>query len=137
MFNVEEIKESITVYNGKSMMATKVGGLKFLIFQINGCGLYITHYEINFVPKLGVSLFIINKNLKNGCHLSDKCLLIYLSKGTLLIPFEIMMKTTIVYFSGIKLLVNEYPDFYNTPSCLFMESKLILMRQYIRTFWFK
>jgi hypothetical protein len=42
LFNVEEINESITVGNGKSVMATKVGSLKCCIMQIDGSELDIT-----------------------------------------------------------------------------------------------
>jgi hypothetical protein len=52
LFNIEEINESITVCNGKSMMATKVGSLKCRIIQVDGSGLEITLPEVKYVPEL-------------------------------------------------------------------------------------
>jgi hypothetical protein len=49
LFNVEEIKENITVGNGKSMIATKIGSLKFWVIQLDGSGLDINLYEVYFV----------------------------------------------------------------------------------------
>jgi hypothetical protein len=62
MLNFEQIKESIMIGNGKSMMATKVGILKCQIIQLD---------EVKFVPELWVNLFSINKVLKNGYLLSS------------------------------------------------------------------
>jgi hypothetical protein len=50
MFNVEEIKVSITVGNDKSMMATKVGRMKLQVIQLDCSGLDITLHEVKFVP---------------------------------------------------------------------------------------
>jgi hypothetical protein len=66
LFNGEEIKDSITVGNGKSMMETKVGSLKFRVTQLDGSGLDITLHEVDFVTEIWVKLLIINKASKNG-----------------------------------------------------------------------
>jgi hypothetical protein len=71
MLNVEDIKESIAVGNGKSMMATIVESLKFRVIQLNGFRLDIALVDINYVPELWVDLFSINKVLKNGYLLSS------------------------------------------------------------------
>jgi hypothetical protein len=42
MFNVKDIPETITVGNGNSMTATKVGSLKRRVVQLNGSTLDIT-----------------------------------------------------------------------------------------------
>ena len=72
MFNIEEINESITVGNGKSMMATKVGSLKCRIIQVDGSGIDITLHEVKYVPELWVNLFSINKALKMDINLAIK-----------------------------------------------------------------
>jgi hypothetical protein len=64
LFNVEEIKESITVGNGKSMMATKVRCLKCRVIQLDGSGLDITLREVNFVPKLWFNFLRIQQSLE-------------------------------------------------------------------------
>jgi hypothetical protein len=72
LFNIEEINERITVSNGKSMTATKVGSLKYHIIQVDGSGLEITQNEVKYDPELWVNLLSINKELKKGHKLSNK-----------------------------------------------------------------
>jgi hypothetical protein len=52
LFNIEEINESSTVGNGKSMTATKVGSLKCCTIPIDGSELDITLNEVKYVPEL-------------------------------------------------------------------------------------
>jgi hypothetical protein len=66
MFNVKEIKENkenITVGNGKSKMATKIGSMNYQVIQIDGSGININLHEVKIIPKLWVILFSINKFL--------------------------------------------------------------------------
>jgi hypothetical protein len=72
MFNVEEIKESITVGKGKSMVTTKVGSLQWRIIQFDGSGLDINLHEVNFITGLWINFLSSNKALKNGYHLCNK-----------------------------------------------------------------
>ena len=81
MFNIQEIDEKITVGNGDSMTATKVGSLKRRVIQLDGSNLDITINEVKFVPDLCANLFSINKAIKNGFSLSNKETAISLSKG--------------------------------------------------------
>jgi hypothetical protein len=96
----------ITVGNGKIMTATKIGSLKCRVIQLDGSKLDITFHEDKFVPKLWLSLFIVNKDLKNVYHLSNQSLSIFLLKGSVLVTFDRVMRTTNGSVSGIKLLVN-------------------------------
>ena len=114
LFNIEEINESITVGNGKSMTATKVGSLKCRIIQVDGSGLEITLNEVKYVPELWVNLFSINKALKKGYKLSNKGLSICLSKGAVSVTFDRVLRTANGSVSGIKLSIDEFPVDYNT-----------------------
>jgi hypothetical protein len=81
MFNEKHISETITVGNGNSMMATKVGSLKRCVIQLNGSTLNVTINKVN-VPDLCVNHFSINKALKNdkqpwNSYLLDKGISIY------------------------------------------------------------
>ena len=116
MFDVQDISESITVGNGKSMTATKVGSLKCRVIQVDGAELDIILHEVKFVPELWVNLFSINKALENGHKISNKGLTICLSKGSSSIMFDRLFKTTNGSISGIKLTVNESPVAYNAVS---------------------
>jgi hypothetical protein len=102
LINVEDIKESITVGNRNSMMATKVGNLKCRVIQLDGSGFDITLHEVKFVPKLWINLCIMNKGLKNGYHHSNQGLSIYLSTGSVSVTFDGVMRTTNGSVPGIK-----------------------------------
>jgi hypothetical protein len=62
---MSDIDEKITVGNGNSMMATKAGSLKRCVVQLDGSVLDITINKVNYVHKLCVNLFSINK-VSNG-----------------------------------------------------------------------
>jgi hypothetical protein len=72
MFNMSDIDEKITVGNGNSMMAKKVGSRKHYIVQLDGSVLDITINEVKFVPNLCDNLFSINKAIKNGFILRNE-----------------------------------------------------------------
>jgi hypothetical protein len=65
LFDVKDINEKITVGNGESMKAIKVGSLKCHVIQLNGSCVNVTLKEFNSVPELLVNLFSIIKALKN------------------------------------------------------------------------
>jgi hypothetical protein len=94
LFNVREIKQCITVGNGKSMLATEVGSLKCQDIQLDGSGLDITLREVKLAPKLWINLFSINKSLENDHHLSNQGLSICLSKGSVSVTFDRVIRTT-------------------------------------------
>ena len=64
LMNVKEICEEITVGNGNTMTATKVGDLKCKVIQLDGSSLDVTLYEVKYVPELWIHLFSLNKALK-------------------------------------------------------------------------
>jgi hypothetical protein len=63
LLNVEEIKESITVGNSKSMMAIEVGSLKFRVCHLIGSGLDITLHEFIFVLELSINFYSITNRI--------------------------------------------------------------------------
>ena len=62
---VRDINEEITIGNGHTMVATKIGDLKYEVNQINGSKFDVMLKEVKYVPELWVNLFSINKALKN------------------------------------------------------------------------
>jgi hypothetical protein len=72
LFNVKDINEKITVGNGESMKAIKVGSFKCYVIQPNGSSVNVTLKEVKYAPELWVNLFSISKALKNGFDLSNK-----------------------------------------------------------------
>ena len=107
MFDVKDIEEKITVGNGDSVMATKVGSLKRRVLQIDSSTLEITIKEVKFVPNLCANLFSINKAIKNGFNLSNKGTSICLTKGSSSITFDRVIKTLSGTISGIKMVPND------------------------------
>ena len=113
MFNVKDISEDITIGNGKSMTATKVGSLSCKVIQVDGSSLDVTLHEVKFVPELWVNLFSINKALKNGFKISNKGLSISLSKGSATVTFDRLIRTTNGSVSAIKMSINTPPVAYS------------------------
>jgi hypothetical protein len=93
LFDVKDINEKITVGNGESMKAIKVGSLKCHVIQLNGSSVDVTLKGVRYVPELWVNLFSISKALKNGCDLSNKGLMIILKKGSVSVTFDRVIKT--------------------------------------------
>jgi hypothetical protein len=79
LFDIKDINEMITLGNGESMKARKVGSLKFHVIQLNGFSVNVKFKEFKYVPELWVNLFSISKALKNGFDLSNKGLMISLN----------------------------------------------------------
>jgi gag-polypeptide of LTR copia-type/Zinc knuckle len=108
LMNVKEICDKITVGNGKTMTATKVGDLKCKVIQLDRSSLDVTLYWVKYVPELWMKLFSLNKALKNGYILSNKGLSICLSKDPRSVTFDRVIRTTNGFVSGIKLSI--YPS---------------------------
>jgi hypothetical protein len=103
LFDIKDINEKMTVGNGESMKAIKVGSLKCHVIQLNDSSVNVTLKEVKFVPELWVNLFSISKALKNGFDLSNKGLMISLKKGSVFITFDRVIKTVNGSISGIKM----------------------------------
>jgi hypothetical protein len=92
LFDVKDINEKITVGNGDSMKAIKVGSLKCHVIQLNGSSVNVTLKEVKYVPESRVNLFSISKVLKNGFDLSNRGLMISLKKGSVSVTFDRVIK---------------------------------------------
>ena len=64
LMNVKEICEEITVGNGNTMTATKVGDLKCKVIQLDGSILDVTLYEVKYVPELWMHLSSLKKSVE-------------------------------------------------------------------------
>jgi hypothetical protein len=60
MFDMTDIDEKITVGNGESMTAAKVGSFKHRVVQLDGSTMDITINEVMYVPMLCANIFSIN-----------------------------------------------------------------------------
>jgi hypothetical protein len=107
MFNLKDIAETITVGNGNSMTAAKVGSLRHCIVQLNGSTLDVTINEVKYVPHLCANLLSINKAIKNGFNLSNNGTSICLTKGSASITFDRIMNTLSGSISGITMVSHQ------------------------------
>jgi hypothetical protein len=107
MFNLKDIAETITVGNGNSMTATKVGSLRRRVVQLNGSNLDITINEVKYVPNLCANLFSINKAIKNGFNRSNNGISICLTKGSASITFDRIINSLCGSISGIKMVSHQ------------------------------
>jgi hypothetical protein len=107
MFSLKDFAETITVGNGNSMTATKVGSLRRCVVQLNGSTLNITINEVNYVPHLCANLFSINKAIKNGFNLRNNGTSIGLAKGSASITFDRIINTLSGSISGIKMVSHQ------------------------------
>ena len=57
MTDVVEIKQTIMIGNGKTLMATKMGTLHRTVFQDDGTSFEIELKDYKYVPELHVNLF--------------------------------------------------------------------------------
>jgi hypothetical protein len=64
LVNVKDINEDITIGNGHTMIASKIGDLKCEVLQVNGSKFEVTLIEVKYVPELWVNLFSVNKALE-------------------------------------------------------------------------
>jgi hypothetical protein len=111
--NVKEINKSTTNGDGKSLRATKLGDLKCEVNQIDGRKFTVTLLDVKYVPDLYISLFSLNKALKNGFKFSNEVIPICLIKGLTTLMFHRIIKTTNDIVTGVKLKVLQPEDILN------------------------
>jgi hypothetical protein len=74
-----------------SLIATKVGSLKFKVIKMDRSTADIILNYDKFVPDLWVNLFSINHALKKGHKISNDKITFSLSKGLSIISFDIVV----------------------------------------------
>jgi hypothetical protein len=85
------------------MRATKVGNLKCEVVQVNGKKFAVTLPDVKFMPDLCINLFRLNRALQNGFKLSNENVSIHLSKGSVTLIFDRIIKTMNGYATGINM----------------------------------
>ena len=104
MFDVEEIKEPVTIGDGTKLYATKIGKKRCTVLQANGDTMDIVLDDYKFVPKLQHNLFSITKALDNGWSISNKGLTMKLKKGDWSLSFDRRYKTDTGRICGVDIL---------------------------------
>jgi hypothetical protein len=94
LFDVKEINKMIKVGNGDTMMATKVGSLKYQTIQnVDRSGINIALHKVKYNPDLWPNLFSLHQTLKKGHKISNEDMIIYLPKGASSITFDRIYNT--------------------------------------------
>jgi hypothetical protein len=104
MFDITLIDEPITLGNGKSLRATKVGKLRRTVHQVNGDTLDIVLEGYKCVPGLHMNLFAVVKTLQTGWDISNKGIHIRLQQKGACIEFDRIYNTATGSLCGVKIL---------------------------------
>jgi hypothetical protein len=80
LLDVEDVSERITVGNRKTMEATQIGSLRCNVEKVNGKTFQVLFQGVKFDLELWVSLFSINKALKNSFKIANED--IHVPKGS-------------------------------------------------------
>ena len=93
LLNVTLINEKVKIGNGKEMRATKRGTLPCTIVQTDGTKTNCS-IEVKVLPDLWCNLFSITGAIKKGFQISNKGMMLQLSKGSTTIKFDRIGETT-------------------------------------------
>ena len=104
MIKVKNIKDEITIGNGKPMMATKIRKLKVNIMQKDASSREVTLTGVKYVPKLFCKLFSITKALEKGLNIRKNGKRIHLKIDNFKMTFDWVFKTVTGYILGIKMV---------------------------------
>jgi hypothetical protein len=99
--NVKGINEQITIGNGYTMVAAKLGDLKYEVTQVNGSKFEATLKEEKYVSKLWVNLFSIKKEVKYRFNLSNDGVSIRLAKGLVSLCFDFIIPSSYGFVNGV------------------------------------
>ena len=105
MFNVKEIEEPITVGNGQTIMATKIGDKRLLLKQKDGTKRRVTLKNVKVIPQLApYNLFSITWALNRGFKLGNDGKQITLSKDNFVLKFDREITTSSGYVAAVELI---------------------------------
>jgi hypothetical protein len=110
MYDCVDIDDPICVGDGKVIKATKMGSKKVWGKQKNGKDFHLTIHNCKYVPDLWVNLLSITSTLANGWQLSNKGLIMKISKNNDALEFDQVYNTDIGAVVGVIM----YPDTKNT-----------------------
>jgi hypothetical protein len=103
LFDYEFISKEITVGNGDTMIAEKIGKLRCYVEQDNGKKVPIVLEGVKYIPDLWINLFSICKALKDGSKIGNVDEIITLTKYDVILEFDTLITTKDGCVPGIKL----------------------------------
>ena len=119
MTHLKKHKGNIKIGNGKPLKATMIGNKHVTAIQKDGTTQDLILTECNYVPELWVNLFSIGKALKNGFSLTNKGVIITVTKNNTKLCFDRIFKTGKGFVAGVNLI----PKTVKENALLGLESK--------------
>jgi len=103
--DIEEINETITVGNGETIKATKMGTLYGRVRASDGTMQRVKLYQCKYVPDLApFNLFSITHALSTGCDLGNDGEKIFIRKGDFKLVFDKRINTRSGYVLGTEIM---------------------------------
>lgn len=117
MTDLTDIDESITVGNGQTIKATKMGTMKGTIKMPDGTIRNVSLKNCKYVPQLApFNLFSITHALRNGFNLGNDKEKIFIQKGDFKLLFDHRIETKTGYVVGAEITPNASDTEFATPT---------------------
>ena len=104
MYDYVDIDEGITIGDGKSLRATKVGKVRRTLHQVDGSTLDIVLEDYKCVPGLDTNLFSITKALASGWQLGNQGVHLTLAKDDMMVIFDRLYQSKGGCLVGVDIL---------------------------------
>ena len=113
MTNVRLGDSKVTIGDGKSLTASKIGDLKVLLQTKEGWCTF-TLKDVKHVPNLCINLLSIPKALNEGYNIGNNGSKLFLTKGDFILPFDKLFKAGSSFVCGVDL--HPWTPDYATPA---------------------
>ena len=104
MYEIEEIDSPVTIGDGKSLRATKVGKLRRTVVQADGKTMDVILPDYKCVPELQMNLFSLMKAIASGWQLTNDGVKIAVTKDKHTVVFDRIYKTDNGVLCGVEIL---------------------------------
>lgn len=103
MSNLRNTNHTVTIGNGRTVTAGKMGTWRGIIVQEDGSTMNITLKDVAYVPTLHVNLFSITQAMKNQAMISNRGKFIVIKKEKLVFTFDKIFETRLGFVGGVEI----------------------------------
>ena len=103
LINCTTIHEKITIGDGKDIIATKKGTLPGAVKQLDG-SIKQVYIDVKYAPELWCNLLSITKLIKNRWNITNKGMVVTVSKGSTSITFDHVSETKDGFVMGVEII---------------------------------
>lgn len=104
MTNLRDIDSPVQVGTGQAIQCTKIGDKRVCAIQSDGSMNDVVLRDCKYVPGLFTNLFSITKALEGGCCISNKGVVMTLSKGQFNLQFDKQLRTDTGVITGVEMV---------------------------------